>query len=144
MTEGMLRDKLEAWRALGRAPNFGIKIALERHNLGLTQRELAKMSGVPRSTISEIESGATKAPKAATVEKIIDALDAALSERSMRWAATRNATQPAPEPNREPGVVAAADCLEKKAVGAFGCKACEWAAWGMIACLAAIVLMVFP
>lgn len=115
MTEVMLRGKLEAWRALGRAPNFGIKVALERHNVGLTQLQLAKMSGVPRSTISEIESGKTKAPKAATVEKIIDALDAALSERSMRQAATRNATPPAPETSREPGVVAAADYLEKQA-----------------------------
>lgn len=130
MTEESLRDKLEswraeAWRARGRVPSFGVKIVLERDCLGLTQRQLSKLSGVPRSTISEIENGKTKAPKAATVEKIIDALDAALSERAEKkrrlehikriengW---RNIYPPAPETSREPGVRAASEYLEKRA-----------------------------
>lgn len=50
-------------------------IAEMRKEQGLSQNQLAKLSGVPQSVICDIESGKTKAPRIDTLISIARALD---------------------------------------------------------------------
>ena len=52
---------------------LGVEVMLLRTGRGLTQRELASLSGIPQSTISEIESGVAN-PTLSTLSRIADAL----------------------------------------------------------------------
>lgn len=45
----------------------------QRHNLNLTQRDLAEMCGIPHSSVARIESGKTS-PNLSTLLKIFDQL----------------------------------------------------------------------
>lgn len=47
---------------------------------GLTNEQLAKLSGVPKGTIDKITAGATKDPKLETVKAIARALGCSISE----------------------------------------------------------------
>lgn len=47
----------------------------QREKKGLSQNQLAKLSGVPQSVISDIESGKTKAPRIDTLMAIATVLD---------------------------------------------------------------------
>lgn len=57
----------------------GEKIALRRKEIGLSQRSLAKLSGVAQPTISAIESS-TKAPSTVTISLIAKALKVQVSD----------------------------------------------------------------
>ena len=57
----------------------GEKIAFKRKELGLSQRLLAKLSGVSQPTISAIESS-TKAPSTVTISLIAKALKVQVSD----------------------------------------------------------------
>lgn len=57
----------------------GEKIALRRKEIGLSQRSLAKLSGVAQPTISAIESS-TKAPSTITISLIAKALKVQASD----------------------------------------------------------------
>lgn len=57
----------------------GEKISFRRKQLGLSQRALAKLSGVAQPTISAIESS-TKAPSTVTVSMIAKALNVQASD----------------------------------------------------------------
>ena len=52
----------------------------QREKRGLSQNQLAKMSGVPQSVISDIESGKTKAPRIDTLMAIAAALGMTVNE----------------------------------------------------------------
>ena len=50
----------------------------QRHNLELSQRDLAELCGIPHSSVARIESGKT-VPKLSTLIKIIDQLGLCLT-----------------------------------------------------------------
>lgn len=52
----------------------------ERIKRGLSQNQLAKISGVPQSVICDIESGKTKAPRIDTLQAIASALGVTVDE----------------------------------------------------------------
>lgn len=52
----------------------------KRKEKGISQNQLAKMSGVPQSVICDIESGKTKFPRVNTLAAIAKALGVTLSE----------------------------------------------------------------
>ena len=54
---------------------LGNSIKLRRNELGLSQSELSRLSGVDRTTISKIESGERKNPLITTLNKIFRILD---------------------------------------------------------------------
>ena len=47
-----------------------------RRQLNLSQQELSRVTGVPQSVISAIESGGTKFPRIDTAKKLAEALNA--------------------------------------------------------------------
>lgn len=49
----------------------------QRHNLNLSQRDLANLCGIPHSSVARIESGKT-VPNLSTLLKIFDQLDLTL------------------------------------------------------------------
>lgn len=49
-------------------------IKIERIRAGLSQNELARLSGVKQSVISDIESGKTKLPRVDTVKQLAHVL----------------------------------------------------------------------
>lgn len=53
--------------------NMGETIKREREKLNLSQRDLANLSGVPKSTISDLENS-SHVPKLKTLKKVVDAL----------------------------------------------------------------------
>lgn len=53
----------------------------QRHNQGLTQRDLAEMCGLPHSSVARIESGKTS-PNLTTLLKIFDKLGLTLTVQS--------------------------------------------------------------
>lgn len=55
-------------------------IAKIRKKQGLSQNQLAKLSGVPQSVICDIESGKTKYPRIDTVAAIAKALGVTIGE----------------------------------------------------------------
>lgn len=55
-------------------PNIGNNIKKYRGKLGLTQEDLVKKSGVKYTTLSKIESGASKKPTVHIIAKIAKAL----------------------------------------------------------------------
>jgi phage repressor protein C with HTH and peptisase S24 domain len=59
---------------------LGERLRLERVGAGLTQQQLADEAGVTKQAVSQIESGATKNPEAATLEPICRRLNL-----NMRW-----------------------------------------------------------
>ena len=52
----------------------------QREKKGISQNQLARMSGVPQSVISDIESGKTKAPRIDTLMAIAAALGMTVNE----------------------------------------------------------------
>lgn len=54
--------------------DLGKKLKETRQNARMTQRQLAKLSGVPYVTICRIETGATKEPMTSTINKLFGAL----------------------------------------------------------------------
>lgn len=52
----------------------------KREEKGLSQNQLSKLSGVPQSVISDIESGKTKDPRIKTLISIANALETTVSE----------------------------------------------------------------
>lgn len=50
-----------------------------RQNKNLTQKDVARMSGLSQSHVSELESG-LKSPTLATIEKLINGLDIKLKD----------------------------------------------------------------
>ncbi|MBD3233182.1 MAG: BMC domain-containing protein [candidate division Zixibacteria bacterium] len=60
--------------------NIGRKIKELRESKKLSQRQLAKDSGVPQATINRIESGEIKEPSLSNVTKIADALGVTVTE----------------------------------------------------------------
>lgn len=55
-------------------------VAEQREKKGISQNQLARMSGVPQSVISDIESGKTKAPRIDTLMAIAAALGMTVNE----------------------------------------------------------------
>lgn len=55
-------------------------LAEKRKEKGISQNQLAKMSGVPQSVICDIESGKTKFPRINTLVALAQALGVKLSE----------------------------------------------------------------
>lgn len=51
-----------------------------REKAGLSQNQLAKLSGVPQSVICDIESKKTKAPRIDTLQAIAEALKMTVDE----------------------------------------------------------------
>lgn len=60
-------------------PDIGTRLKAVRKRLGLSQRALAKRSGVPSSTVSLIESGHTN-PSVGSLKRLLDAVDVSLGE----------------------------------------------------------------
>ena len=58
----------------------GYKIRECREEMNLTQSELAKLSGVSRTTISSLENGVDKTTTTETLIKIAEALGKSVSE----------------------------------------------------------------
>jgi transcriptional regulator with XRE-family HTH domain len=56
--------------------DIGNRIKMARIAAGLNQSELARRIGISRSSMSSLESGESKAPKASTLLKIAAVLDA--------------------------------------------------------------------
>lgn len=56
------------------------KIKSVRNELGLTQADLALKSGVSRTVIAQLESGARTVVTSKTMQKISDALDAKVED----------------------------------------------------------------
>ncbi|MBQ9658931.1 MAG: helix-turn-helix transcriptional regulator [Clostridia bacterium] len=56
------------------------KIKETREELGMSQEELSKKSGVSRTTISELETGKTDVITNVTLEKISNALNRKVTE----------------------------------------------------------------
>ena len=52
----------------------------KRLEKGISQNQLAKLSGVPQSVISDIESGNTKAPRIDTLQAIAAALGVTIDD----------------------------------------------------------------
>ncbi len=61
-------------------------LEVSRRNVGLTQGELATMSGVSRATISAIERGGRE-PSRQTLEKLDQALVRAANGTALTWSA---------------------------------------------------------
>ena len=59
---------------------MGIKIKERRIAAGISQEELAEMSGVSRTTISAIESGKARSTTTKTLQNIAHALGATLDQ----------------------------------------------------------------
>lgn len=59
---------------------IGQRLRAAREKAEMTQAELADESGVPQSTISEIESGGVREPKAAPLARLAAALDVTLAD----------------------------------------------------------------
>jgi DNA-binding XRE family transcriptional regulator len=68
------------------------KIIEQRHALGLTQQELARLAGVRQETISRLESG-KHSPTIRTVDKIDEALSRAERRQSASYAKAESAAQ---------------------------------------------------
>lgn len=66
-------------------------LAAERERQGVSQKQLAELTGTTQSAISELESGITRDPRMSTIEKIAEALGVDLT-----W--TFTPTRPASEP----------------------------------------------
>lgn len=51
-----------------------------RESKGISQAELSRMTGIPQSVISDIESGKTKAPRIDTLKAIAAALKVSIMD----------------------------------------------------------------
>lgn len=89
-------DRMTSWTALAELSHPGDSIRERRIELGWTQAELAKRSGIPQADISRIENGRLDA-RWSTIQRISTAL-AATRERPRRTLANgrRVAETPAP------------------------------------------------
>jgi transcriptional regulator with XRE-family HTH domain len=78
---------LKTWVAVGTLPRMGERGEVElgailralRRRADLSQRQLAELAGVPKSTVARIESGAARDPRFRTVERILRAAGAELA-----------------------------------------------------------------
>lgn len=62
-----------------KAVRLGYELFKRRRDLGITQTELAKRSGISRTMINMIENGRTTNPTIGTLNKIATALNAELA-----------------------------------------------------------------
>lgn len=63
-----------------RSPEFAEKLRERREQLGLSLRELSKMSGISFSLLSYVESGARSAPHPDRLRGLAEALELPISE----------------------------------------------------------------
>ena len=71
------------------ANELGHLLAAFRSSAGLSQEELAGVSGVSASTVSDIERGVSRAPRYSTLRTLADALGMPVQERAQLLAAAR-------------------------------------------------------
>jgi transcriptional regulator with XRE-family HTH domain len=80
---------------------MGVRLKKLRQERGLSQGQLAKLSGVPKGTLLQWEYG-LRTPKLDAAAKLADALDVSLDELAGRQWPTESPPEPPTEPRPQP------------------------------------------